>query len=41
MEIDRYIEMAKEAKKKAYAPYSKYKVGAVLKAKSRENLYRL
>lgn len=41
MEINKYIELAKEAKRNAYAPYSKYQVGAILKAKSRKILFRL
>ena len=35
MEIDEVIKIALEAMERAYSPYSKYKVGAALKGKSR------
>jgi len=41
MEIDNAIQIAKEAMNRAYSPYSRYKVGAALKAKSRKNIFRL
>jgi len=41
MEINEAIIIAKNSIDKAYAPYSNYKVGAALKGKSRENLFRL
>ena len=38
MDLSKEIEIAKNARENAYAPYSKYYVGSALKAKSRKNL---
>ena len=39
MEIDKAIKIAKESMDNAHSPYSKYKVGAALKGKSRKNIF--
>ncbi len=41
MEIDKAIDIAKATMNKAHSPYSKYKVGAALKGKSRKDIFRL
>lgn len=41
MDIDEAINIAKFSMDMAHSPYSKYKVGAALKGKSRKNIFRL
>ncbi len=41
MDLSKEIEIAKNVRKNAYAPYSNYYVGCALKTKPRKNIFWL